>query len=113
MDLSSVMRNRAMIFRRILAVLVLTATLPTPALAGGEPRLPRPGAVTPTAPAPRPAVGWQAVTLSAWSLANKRKVVMAAGALLLFSLALFPFLGKEFMPQLQEGSIMWRVTSIP
>ena len=26
---------------------------------------------------------------------------------------LFPFLGKEFMPQLQEGSIMWRVTSIP
>jgi cobalt-zinc-cadmium resistance protein CzcA len=28
-------------------------------------------------------------------------------------LALFPFLGKEFMPQLQEGSIMWRVTSIP
>lgn len=51
--------------------------------------------------------------LLAWSLANKRKVVMAAGALLLFSLALFPFLGKEFMPQLQEGSIMWRVTSIP
>lgn len=29
------------------------------------------------------------------------------------SLALFPFLGKEFMPQLQEGSIMWRVTGIP
>jgi cobalt-zinc-cadmium resistance protein CzcA len=29
------------------------------------------------------------------------------------SLALFPLLGKEFMPQLQEGSIMWRVTGIP
>lgn len=51
--------------------------------------------------------------LLAWSLANKRKVVAAAGILLAGSLALFPFLGKEFMPQLQEGSIMWRVTSIP
>ncbi len=49
----------------------------------------------------------------AWSLANKRKVVVSAVALLAGSLALFPFLGKEFMPQLQEGSIMWRVTSIP
>ena len=48
-----------------------------------------------------------------WSLDHKKPVVAIAGALLLFSLALFPFLGKEFMPQLQEGSIMWRVTSIP
>ncbi len=51
--------------------------------------------------------------LLAWSLANKRRVVTAAGLLLAGSLALFPLLGKEFMPQLQEGSIMWRVTSIP
>jgi cobalt-zinc-cadmium resistance protein CzcA len=51
--------------------------------------------------------------LLCWSLNHKRKVVAAAVTLLLFSLALFPFLGKEFMPQLQEGSIMWRVTSIP
>ncbi len=51
--------------------------------------------------------------LLAWSLDNKKKVVSIAMGLLLFSLALFPFLGKEFMPQLQEGSIMWRVTSIP
>jgi cobalt-zinc-cadmium resistance protein CzcA len=49
----------------------------------------------------------------AWSLEHKKTVVGGALALLLFSLALFPFLGKEFMPQLQEGSIMWRVTSIP
>ena len=48
-----------------------------------------------------------------WSLDHKKPVVAMAGALLAFSLALFPFLGKEFMPQLQEGSIMWRVTSIP
>jgi cobalt-zinc-cadmium resistance protein CzcA len=51
--------------------------------------------------------------LLAWSLAHKTTVVVAAVALLVGSLALFPLLGKEFMPQLQEGSIMWRVTSIP
>ncbi len=51
--------------------------------------------------------------LLAWSLENKKKIVVSAVALLLSSLTLFPFLGKEFMPQLQEGSIMWRVTSIP
>jgi cobalt-zinc-cadmium resistance protein CzcA len=51
--------------------------------------------------------------LLSWSLANKKLVVGAASGLLVASLALFPFLGKEFMPQLQEGSIMWRVTSIP
>ena len=51
--------------------------------------------------------------LLSWSLANKKIVVGSAVGLLVGSLALFPFLGKEFMPQLQEGSIMWRVTSIP
>ncbi len=49
----------------------------------------------------------------AWSLANKSKVVTSAIVLLIASLALFPLLGKEFMPQLQEGSIMWRIVSIP
>jgi len=48
-----------------------------------------------------------------WSLNNKRKVVISAIVLLIASLALFPLLGKEFMPQLQEGSIMWRIVSIP
>ena len=47
------------------------------------------------------------------ALASKRIVVVSAVLALLVSLALFPFLGKEFMPQLQEGSIMWRVTGIP
>jgi cobalt-zinc-cadmium resistance protein CzcA len=51
--------------------------------------------------------------LLAWSLGNRRKVVFGAFTLLVASLVLFPLLGKEFMPQLQEGSIMWRVTSIP
>ena len=51
--------------------------------------------------------------LLAFALERKKTVAITAGALLVASLALFPFLGKEFMPQLQEGSIMWRVTSIP
>jgi heavy metal efflux system protein len=53
------------------------------------------------------------IPLLSWSLANKKTVVSGAIGMLVISLALFPFLGKEFMPQLQEGSIMWRVTSIP
>ncbi len=48
-----------------------------------------------------------------WALERKRRVVGGALILLLISLALFPFLGKEFMPQLQEGAIMFRITGIP
>jgi len=51
--------------------------------------------------------------LLSWALEHKKTVVRGAVGLLLGSMALFPLLGKEFMPQLQEGSIMWRVTSIP
>jgi cobalt-zinc-cadmium resistance protein CzcA len=47
------------------------------------------------------------------ALARKKVVVVSAIVALVGSLAIFPFLGKEFMPQLQEGSIMWRVTGIP
>ena len=47
------------------------------------------------------------------ALGRKKVVFVSAIVALLASLALFPFLGKEFMPQLQEGSIMWRVTGIP
>ena len=47
------------------------------------------------------------------SLAHKGKVFAAALVLLAGSLALLPFLGKEFMPTLREGEIMFRVTSIP
>jgi len=53
------------------------------------------------------------VPVLAWCLAHRKPVVAGAAALLIGSLALLPFLGKEFMPQLQEGAIMWRVTSIP
>ncbi|MBD8899323.1 CusA/CzcA family heavy metal efflux RND transporter [Rhodanobacter sp. DHG33] len=51
--------------------------------------------------------------LLAWSLAHRRRVLGIAMGALLASLALFPFLGKEFMPDLKEGAIMWRITSVP
>ena len=47
------------------------------------------------------------------ALDSKKKVIGAALLALVASLALIPFLGKEFMPSLQEGGIMFRVTSIP
>ncbi len=48
-----------------------------------------------------------------WALQRKKIVVGAALALLAGALALFPFLGKEFMPTLQEDAIMFRVVGIP
>ncbi len=47
------------------------------------------------------------------ALGHKKTVITAAILLLAVALAIFPFLGKEFMPLLQEGAIMFRVTSIP
>lgn len=48
-----------------------------------------------------------------WVLERKKVVVSAALVLLIGALALFPFIGKEFMPQLQEGAIVLRVVGIP
>lgn len=48
-----------------------------------------------------------------WALERKKLVICSALVLLAASLALFPFLGKEFMPTLQEGTIQFRVTNIP
>ena len=53
------------------------------------------------------------VRIRDWGMNNPRRTVVAAVILLAGSFAVFPFLGREFMPTLQEGSIMWRVTSIP
>ena len=47
------------------------------------------------------------------ALAHRRTVLGIAAGALVVAIGLFPFLGKEFMPQMQEGSIMWRVTGIP
>lgn len=48
-----------------------------------------------------------------WALNHRKSVVASAVILLGLSLAVFPFLGKEFMPTLTEGEIMMRVTGIP
>ena len=48
-----------------------------------------------------------------WSLKHKAAIVGITLAAFVGALALFPFLGKEFMPNLQEQDIMFRVTSIP
>lgn len=49
------------------------------------------------------------------AFAMRRKIAVVAAALILFlsSLLLFPFIGKEFMPTLDEGSIVINVTRLP
>ncbi|MCK4843314.1 MAG: efflux RND transporter permease subunit [Methylococcales bacterium] len=45
---------------------------------------------------------------------NNRKVAIAmSGGLLLLGMAIFPFLGSEFTPKLQEGTIVVRLTMAP
>lgn len=48
-----------------------------------------------------------------WALRNGRRVVLGAVAVLALSLALVPFLGTEFVPALEEGSILYRITLAP
>ena len=48
-----------------------------------------------------------------WSLANRKKTVGAAVIALVISLAIVPFLGSEFVPVLEEGSILYRATLAP
>ncbi len=48
-----------------------------------------------------------------WSLARRRTVIGAAVGALVASLLLVPFLGSEFVPPLEEGSILYRVTLAP
>ena len=48
-----------------------------------------------------------------WSLGNRTKMLWGALAALALSLLLVPFLGTEFVPTLEEGSIMVRPTLAP
>ncbi|MBI2407600.1 MAG: efflux RND transporter permease subunit [Gemmatimonadetes bacterium] len=48
-----------------------------------------------------------------WALAHGRRVVVTAVAALAMSLALVPLLGTEFVPALEEGSILYRATLAP
>jgi len=53
------------------------------------------------------------VPMLKWSLQNRRKMLVGAVVALAGALALVPFLGSEFVPQLEEGSILYRVTLAP
>lgn len=48
-----------------------------------------------------------------WSIVNRKKTLGAALLALALSLALVPFLGTEFVPTLEEGSILYRATLAP
>ncbi|HKG32968.1 MAG TPA: CusA/CzcA family heavy metal efflux RND transporter [Gemmatimonadales bacterium] len=48
-----------------------------------------------------------------WALANRRMVVGTAGVTLAVALASVPFLGTEFMPKLDEGSMLIETRRIP
>ncbi|MEO5815874.1 MAG: CusA/CzcA family heavy metal efflux RND transporter [Gemmatimonadaceae bacterium] len=48
-----------------------------------------------------------------WSIIHRKKTVSAAAIALALSLAIVPFLGSEFVPVLEEGSILYRATLAP
>jgi cobalt-zinc-cadmium resistance protein CzcA len=48
-----------------------------------------------------------------WSLGHQRTVLSAAGIGLLLAIALFPFIGKSFMPTLDEGDIIMQLEKLP
>ena len=48
-----------------------------------------------------------------WSLVNRKKMLLGALVALGGSLAIVPFLGSEFVPALEEGSILYRATLAP
>ncbi|MEJ0042766.1 MAG: CusA/CzcA family heavy metal efflux RND transporter [Rhizomicrobium sp.] len=48
-----------------------------------------------------------------WIRARRKAVMMAAGGAFAVSLALVPFLGTEFVPELEEGSLIVRLTYAP
>ena len=47
------------------------------------------------------------------ALGNQRRTLAVALGLLLFSLALFPFLGKSFMPTMKEGALTPQINRVP
>ena len=48
-----------------------------------------------------------------WALHNRRKVVIVSVLLLAVSLALLPFIGREFMPIMQEGALVIQPIRFP
>lgn len=48
-----------------------------------------------------------------WALNNERKTLASAVGLLVFTLALFPFLGTAFIPEMKEGSLVPGINRVP
>ncbi len=48
-----------------------------------------------------------------WSIRNRKTMLFGALAALAASLAIVPFLGSEFVPALEEGSILYRASLAP
>ena len=48
-----------------------------------------------------------------WSLGHRKQMLMGAVIALVFSVSLVPLLGTEFVPTLEEGSILYRGTLAP
>ena len=48
-----------------------------------------------------------------WSLRNQKMVLGTAGIGLLLAIAIFPFIGKSFMPTLDEGDIIMQLEKLP
>lgn len=48
-----------------------------------------------------------------WVLQNEIKTIMAAALLFIGTLALFPFLGSSFIPEMKEGSIVPGINRVP
>ncbi|HJV53006.1 MAG TPA: CusA/CzcA family heavy metal efflux RND transporter [Noviherbaspirillum sp.] len=48
-----------------------------------------------------------------WSLSHRKAVYLGAGAGLAVAVALFPLIGKSFMPSMDEGDIIMQIEKIP
>ncbi len=48
-----------------------------------------------------------------WALLNRKRVLLISVAVFIASLALLPFIGKEFMPVLQEGHLTVQLIRLP
>lgn len=48
-----------------------------------------------------------------WVLSNEKKTILASCALFVFAIALFPFLGTSFIPEMKEGSIVPGIMRVP
>jgi cobalt-zinc-cadmium resistance protein CzcA len=88
------------LFLSLTVIPVLTSFLLKPTTGHHEPWLPR-----------------QAMRLYepmlAWSLANARKVIVGAMAMLVATVAAFFLLGKTFMPTMDEGDILMQLAKLP